>query len=140
MEERQTGQYGMVVPWFIKAALLDKPIEVYGDGKQTRCFTYVRDVVEGMLALANDSTAYGDIYNIGSKEEISIEDPALMFKDIVGSNSEIQYIRYEEVYGYGFDDMRRRVPSLEKIHRQIGYKPKTSLRTTLEIISEYYRK
>jgi UDP-glucose 4-epimerase len=138
--ERQTGQYGMVIPRFVKAALLGEPLQIYGDGKQTRCFAYVQDVINGMIALASDPSAYGDLYNIGSTEEISIESLALMIKDMTGSSSEILYIPYENVYGPGFDDMRRRVPSLEKISKQVKYEPKTSLEMTLEITIDYFRR
>jgi UDP-glucose 4-epimerase len=138
--ERQTGQYGMVIPRFVRAALLGEPLTVYGDGKQTRCFGYVSDVIDGMLALANDSTAYGDVYNIGSTEEISIENLAKMIKRMTGSSSQLQYIPYEQAYGTAFDDMQRRVPSLEKIARQVGYSPKTTLKETLQIIINYFEK
>jgi UDP-glucose 4-epimerase len=138
--ERQTGQYGMVVPRFARAALLGEPLMVYGDGKQTRCFAYVSDVIDGMIALVDDSTAYGGVYNIGSIEEVSIENLALMIKDMTRSSSPIQYLPYENVYGPGFDDLRRRVPSLAKIQKQIGYKPKISLKQTLEIIIDYFRR
>jgi UDP-glucose 4-epimerase len=137
--ERQTGQYGMVIPRFVKAALRSEPIEVYGDGKQTRCFCYVKDVVDGLISLAEDPLAYGDVYNIGSTEEVTIENLAMMIRDMTGSPSEIRYVPYEEAYGQIFDDMLRRVPSLDKIGKQIGYQPKTNLRETLEIIIEHCR-
>jgi UDP-glucose 4-epimerase len=137
--ERQTGQYGMVIPRFIKAALLGEPLTVYGDGKQTRCFAYVKDVIEGLTVLANDPTAYGDVYNIGATQEISIEDLALMIKEMTGSLSQIRYVPYEVAYGHAFDDMRRRVPSVEKLQAKVGYTPKTSLRETLEIIVNHFR-
>jgi UDP-glucose 4-epimerase len=138
--ERQTGQYGMVIPRFVKAALLGVPLEVFGDGKQSRCFAYVKDVIDGMTALANDNSAYGDVYNVGSDQEISIGDLAHTIKEMTGSISDIRYIPYENVYGHGFDDMRRRVPSLEKIHKKVKYKPKTSLEKTLAIIIDYFSK
>ena len=138
--ERQTGQYGMVIPRFVKAALLGEPLMVYGDGKQTRCFAYVKDVIDGLMALANDPEAYGDVFNIGADEEISIESLAVSIKEMTRSSSKIEYIPYEEAYGANFDDMKRRVPSLEKIYRQAGYTPKTSLSSTLEIIIQHFRK
>jgi len=138
--ERQTGRYGMVIPRFVKAALLGEPLQIYGDGKQSRCFAYVQDVIDGMIALTADPSAYGNVYNIGSTEEISIENLALKILEMTASTSEIKYIPYHEVYGQGFDDMKRRVPSLEKIYRQIGYKPKTSLKGTLEMIIDYFRR
>jgi UDP-glucose 4-epimerase len=121
--ERQTGQYGMVIPRFVKAALLGEPIQVYGDGKQTRCFAYVKDVVNGMIALTEDAGSYGHVYNIGSTEEVSIEDLARRIKELTGSNSEIRFVPYEEAYSHSFDDLRRRVPSLDKIQKRVGYRP-----------------
>jgi UDP-glucose 4-epimerase len=138
--ERQTGQYGMVVPRFVQAALSGEPLNVYGDGKQTRCFAYVGDIIEGLIALANEPTAYGDVYNIGATEEISIENLALMIKEMSGSDSDILYIPYEQAYGKPFDDMMRRMPNLEKINKKVDYKPKTSLRDTLQIIIDYFKK
>jgi UDP-glucose 4-epimerase len=138
--ERQTGQYGMVIPRFVKAALLGEPLVIYGDGKQSRCFAYVHDVIDGMIKLVNEPSSYGNVYNIGSTEEISIENLAIRVKEITGSSSEIKYIPYEKVYGQDFDDMMRRVPCLDKIQRQVGYYPKTSLDKTLEIIINYFRK
>ncbi len=137
--ERQTGQYGMVIPRFVKSALAGEPMEVYGDGKQTRCFGYVKDVVNGAIALAEDASSYGHVYNIGSSEEISIELLAKRIKELTGSNSEIRYIPYEQAYSQAFDDLRRRVPSLEKIQKRVGYQAKTSLDQTLKIIIEWMR-
>ena len=137
--ERQTGQYGMVIPRFVKAALRGEPIEVYGDGKQTRCFCYIKDVLDGLISLAEDPFAYGEVYNIGSTEEVTIENLAVMIKDMTESASEIRYIPYEKAYGQVFDDMLRRVPSLDKICKQVGYQPKTSLKETLKVIIEHCR-
>ena len=130
----------MVIPRFVQAALLGEPLTVYGDGKQTRCFAYVRDVIDGMLALANNPTAYGNVYNIGATEEVTIENLANMIKEMTGSNSQIQYIPYEQAYGKPFDDMMRRKPNLEKISKKVGYTPKTSLKETLQIIIDYFQK
>lgn len=138
--ERQTGQYGMVVPRFVKAALSGGPLNIYGNGKQARCFAHVLDIIDGMTALVNDSTSYGNVYNIGSTEEISIEDLAVKIKEMTGSSSEIKYIPYEEAYGQAFDDMSRRVPCLERIQQQVGYKYKISLDETLKRIINYFRK
>lgn len=138
--ERQTGQYGMVIPRFVRAALSGEPLTVYGDGKQSRCFAYVGDVIGGLLALVNDHSAYGDVYNLGSTEEVSIEDLAVMIKEMTGSSSEIRYLPYEKAYGAGFDDMKRRVPSLKKAQKQVGYTTKTSLEKTLRIIIDYFRR
>ncbi len=138
--ERQTGQYGMVIPRFVKAALSGEPLNVYGNGKQARCFANVLDIIDGVTALVNDSTSYGNVYNIGSTEEISIEDLAVKIKEMTGSSSEIKYIPYEEAYGQAFDDMSRRVPCLERIQQQVGYKPRISLDETLKRIIDYFRK
>jgi UDP-glucose 4-epimerase len=137
--ERQTGQYGMVIPRFVQAALAGESVKVYGSGKQTRCFAYVGDVIEGILALANDPTAYGDVYNIGATEEITIGNLALLIIEMTGSDSQIEFISYEQAYGKPFDDMMRRIPNLEKINKKVGYKPKTSLRETLQIIIDYFK-
>ena len=137
--ERQTGQYGMVIPRFVKAALTGEPLLVYGDGKQTRCFAYVREVVDAMIALSNDPQAYGNVFNIGSDYEVSIEQLALRVKELTASKSEIRYVPYEKVYHQAFDDLMRRVPSLDKIRSKIGYNPKMSLDEILQIIIEYFR-
>jgi len=138
--ERQTGQYGMVIPRFVRSALRGEPIQVYGDGKQTRCFGYVKDVVDGMIALIDDPESYGHVYNIGSTEEVSIEQLARRVKALTGSSSEIRYVPYEEAYSQAFDDLRRRVPSLEKIKNRIGYTPARSLDDTLKIIIDFMRR
>ncbi|MBN1805918.1 MAG: GDP-mannose 4,6-dehydratase [Sedimentisphaerales bacterium] len=138
--ERQTGQYGMVIPRFVQAALSGKPLRVYGTGKQTRCFAYVGDVIGGLRALADDAAAYGDVYNIGATEEVTIENLALMIKEMTASDSQVVLVPYEQAYGKPFDDMMRRVPDLEKINKKIGYKPKTTLRETLQIIINYFKK
>ncbi|PWT89362.1 MAG: nucleoside-diphosphate sugar epimerase [Acidobacteria bacterium] len=138
--ERQTGQYGMVIPRFVKAALRGEPLMVYGDGKQSRCFAYVGQVISGIIALVNDPRSWGNVYNIGSTEEITIEELAKRIKSMTGSSSEIRYVPYETVYNQAFDDMRRRVPSLEKIEKQVGYKQSVSLDQTLKIIIDSFRK
>ena len=137
--ERQTGQYGMVIPRFVEAALRGEPIQVYGDGKQTRCFAYVKDVVNGVIALTEDAGSYGHVYNIGSTEEISIEHLAMRIKALTGSSSEIRYVPYEEAYSHSFDDLRRRVPSLDKIQKRVGYKPVKTLDEILKTIIEWMR-
>ena len=138
--ERQTGQYGMVIPRFVQAALMGEPINIFGDGKQSRCFANVLDIIDGMTALVNDHSSFGNVFNIGSTEEISIEDLAVKIKKMTGSSSEIKYIPYEEAYGQAFDDMARRVPCLERIQQQVGYKSKISLDETLKRIIDYFRK
>ncbi|MFQ5465627.1 MAG: GDP-mannose 4,6-dehydratase [Thermodesulfobacteriota bacterium] len=137
--ERQTGQYGMVIPRFVKAALAGEPIVIHGDGRQSRCFGYVGDVIDGITALMDDPGAFGEVYNIGSTEEITIEDLAGKIVEMTGSSSEIGHIPYDRVYGPGFDDMRRRVPSVEKIEKRVGWKARTSLDEILSRVIEYYR-
>jgi len=136
---RQTGQYGMVIPRFVEAALDGRPISVYGTGKQARCFAYVGDVVEAVLNLMDIKDAEGEIFNIGSNEEITITDLAQKVKELTNSRSEIRYISYEEAYGQPFDDMERRIPSLEKIRQYITFEPKVDLEGLLGEVIEYIR-
>ncbi|MFQ5866768.1 MAG: NAD-dependent epimerase/dehydratase family protein [bacterium] len=128
---RQTGRYGMVVPRFINQALKNEPITVYGDGRQIRCFAHVKDVVKAVIDLSNTSKAIGEIFNIGTDEEISIEDLAKKIKNRADSSSEIKYITYDEAYEAGFEDMAIRVPCLEKIRKYIDYQPHYSLEEIL---------
>ena len=137
---RQTGQYGMVVPKFVKNALLNHPITVFGDGKQSRCFTDVADVVEGFIKLINNKKAMGRIFNIGNDEEITIEELAHKIKGLTNSRSKIEHIDYNEAYEEGFEDMMRRVPDLTKIKNLIGYKPKYNLEKILDRIVAYFEK
>ncbi|MCM8782058.1 MAG: GDP-mannose 4,6-dehydratase [Candidatus Omnitrophica bacterium] len=136
---RQTAAYGMVIPNFVESALLGKPITVYGDGKQTRSFTYVKDVVRAMIDLMGRPRAVGDVFNIGSGNEISINELAKKIKKLANSNSKIVHISYEKAYGKGFDDMKRRTPDISKIKRLIGYKPKTSLDEIIQEVIEYFK-
>ncbi|MEP7205982.1 MAG: NAD-dependent epimerase/dehydratase family protein [Casimicrobiaceae bacterium] len=124
---RQTGHYGMVLPSFIAQALRGAPITVYGTGSQSRCFAHVADVVESIVRLMNTPAAYGEIFNIGNDEEITIEDLALKVKEATGSSSPVHKHPYSEVYGAGFEDMARRVPDVRKLERCIGYRPRTPL-------------
>ena len=124
---RQTGQYGMVIPNFVQQALSGRPIRVFGDGQQTRSFTYVGDVVGALIGLAAEPRAVGQLFNIGNPEEISMIDLAGRVKQATGSASEIQLVPYEEAYGPGFEDMRRRVPDISKIRSYIGYEPTVGL-------------
>jgi len=137
---RQTGQYGMVVPRFIEWALKDEPILICGTGQQSRCFSYVGDVVKAITGLMNCTESAGKVYNVGSTEEVTIE--ALADKVIVltGSKSEKKFISYEQAYGRAFEDMARRVPSLERLKETIGFRPGTSLRETLQLIIEDFEK
>lgn len=136
---RQTGQYGMVVPSFVRQAMAEEPITVFGTGKQTRCFCHVGDVVRAVIKLLETSAAVGQVFNIGNTEEISIEDLAGRVKERVRSSSEIRYIPYDQAYEEGFEDMPRRVPSIEKISKCIGWHPVTSLDTTIDEIACYSR-
>ena len=136
---RQTGLYGMVVPRFIQQALRDEPITVFGDGEQTRTFTYVADVIEAMCRLMECERAVGEVVNIGGTEEISMLKLAERVKAIVGSRSEIVLIPYEQVYGKDFEDMMRRVPSSQKLKSLIDFVPQTPLDKILEKTIEYFR-
>jgi UDP-glucose 4-epimerase len=136
---RQTGQYGMVVPNFVRQALEGEPITVFGTGKQSRCFCYVGDTVSALLKLLDAPEAVGQVFNIGSSEEISIEGLADLIKTKLSSTSPICYIPYEKAYEAGFEDMPRRVPSTAKVERYVGWQPSTSLDTTIDLIAEYFR-
>ncbi len=136
---RQSGQYGMVVPRFVRWALAHEPIQVYGDGQQTRCFGNVFDVITGLHGLMGADDALGDVFNIGSNEEISILQLAERVRDRADSASEIKLIPYEQAYESGFEDFRRRVPSVEKIYNVIGWEPTTALDQTIDQVIAYYR-
>ena len=136
---RQRGQYGMVLPRFVNWAIKGEPIMVYGDGQQQRCFCNVRDVVEAIHELSENPAALGQVFNIGSSEEITIGDLAERVRDHAGSGSEIRRISYEEAYEAGFEDFRRRVPSLDKIRHTIEWEPTTSLDETIEQMIAYQR-
>jgi len=131
---RQTGRYGMVVPRFVEWALRNEPLLVYGSGKQSRSFTYVSDAVSAMTALMDNPRANGEVFNIGSKEEITIEALADKIIKKTASKSIKKYIPYSEAYGQGFDDMQRRLPCLKKIKSIIGYQPKVNLEQMLDYI------
>ena len=137
---RQTGQYGMVIPTFIKQALTGRAITVFGDGSQSRCFGYVADVVEGLTSLAFHSDTSGEIFNLGNDQEISIRDLAELIKKKTSSRSEIIYIPYDKAYEEGFEDMQRRVPSLEKAKKWINYYPRVSLEEIIDKTVEYHKK
>lgn len=137
---RQTGQYGMVVPRFVKWALNNEPIQVYGDGEQSRSFGNVYDVVDAIYRLSKNDEAVGELFNIGNNQEITIYELAQLIKDRTGSRSEIQIIPYEQAYKTpGFEDFRRRVPSLDKIGGTVGWEPTTGLPETIDQIIDYYR-
>jgi UDP-glucose 4-epimerase len=136
---RQTGRYGMVLPNFCRQAVLGAPITVFGDGKQSRCFGYVGDVVEAFGKLIRTDSAIGQVFNLGSNEEITISELAERVRQIAGSQSPVTYVPYEKAYEAGFEDMQRRVPSLEKIGRFIDYRPKTRLHEIIEKVVEFER-
>jgi UDP-glucose 4-epimerase len=133
---RQLGSYGMVVPRFVKAALANEPITIYGSGNQTRCFAHVYDVVDAMIALAFAKNTIGQVINIGNDFEISINDLANKIIAETGSKSEIVYVSYAEAYGDGFEDMERRVPSIELVNQLVGWKPARDLSAIIADISE----
>ena len=136
---RQTGQYGMVVPRFIQRALRGEPLSIYGTGQQRRCFCYVEDLVDAVIGLMNREEAAGKVYNIGSTEEIAIEELADKIIEMTGSKSKKEFISYEKAYGRPIEDMMRRVPGLERIKETIGWEPKTNLSETLQIIIESFK-
>ena len=136
---RQTGRYGMVLPNFVQRALKNEPIEVYGDGKQSRCFCDVRDTVEALLRLIPLECAIGQVINIGNAEEVTIENLAKMVKQRTASSSPIHYIPYDQAYELGFEDMMRRVPCIDKLHSLTGFRPQTSLADIIDRVSAFYR-
>ena len=132
---RQTGQYGMVVPRFVEAALKNEPIEVHGDGTQSRCFGHIADVVEGLAAMMENPQCFGQVINMGSDAEVTINELAEKAIALTSSKSTIKYVPYAEAYGEGFEDMQRRVPSLEKARQMIGYKPTRTLDDIINDVS-----
>jgi UDP-glucose 4-epimerase len=130
---RQTGRYGMVLPRFIAAAKAGEPLRVYEDGRQTRCFCYVQDTVEALTRLQNCPSARGEVFNIGSTEEISILELAQRVIEVLGSKSTIEFIPYNQAYAPGFEDMRRRKPVVDKLEKAIHFRPATSLRQIIEL-------
>jgi len=131
---RQTGQYGMVVPRFVRKAIANEPIEIYGTGRQSRCFCYVDDVVDALTGLMMSEKAAGKVFNIGTTEEISISHLADKIIELTGSKSRKVYVEYRKAYGREIDDMMRRVPCIDRIREVIGWQPKTSLDQTLNAI------
>jgi UDP-glucose 4-epimerase len=136
---RQTGQYGMVVPNFVRQALAGHPITVFGDGTQSRSFTYVGDVVRAMVALIDEPRAVGQVFNIGNGNEITIRELAEKVKKMTGSSSEIVTVPYERAYEAGFEDMPRRVPDIGRIQALVGYRPTVDLDETLTRVIEHFR-
>jgi UDP-glucose 4-epimerase len=137
---RQLGAYGMVVPRFIKAALANEPLTIYGDGMQTRCFAHVYDVIDAVVAIAFAKNTVGKVINIGNNFEISINDLAKKIISETESKSEIVHIPYDDAYGDGFEDMERRVPNIDLVKELVGWQPERTLTTILSDIAEEMRK
>jgi UDP-glucose 4-epimerase len=137
---RQTGQYGMVLPTFVRQALAGQPITVFGDGTQSRSFTYVADVVDALVKLAQEPRAIGEVFNIGNTEEVTIADLAGRVKRMTNSASPVQFIPYDQAYEAGFEDMPRRVPDISKVHNLVGYEPRLSLDEIVCRVVEHFRK
>jgi UDP-glucose 4-epimerase len=136
---RQTGRYGMVVPNFVRQALAGQPVTVYGDGSQRRCFCHVRDVVRALVDLMSCEEAHGQIFNVGSQEEISIGRLAEEVVRATGSDSEIVTVPYEDAYAPGFEDMVRRIPDISKVDRYVGWRPSTPLERILEEVIAHHQ-
>ena len=137
---RQTGQYGMVLPTFVRQALAGQPITVFGDGTQSRSFTYVADVVDALIKLAQEPRAVGEVFNIGNVEEVSIAELAQRVKRTTASASAVQFVPYDQAYEAGFEDMPRRVPDISKVRALIGFEPKLALDEIVCRVVEHFRK
>ncbi|MGZ4973312.1 MAG: NAD-dependent epimerase/dehydratase family protein [Limisphaerales bacterium] len=135
---RQTGQYGMVLPRFIAAAKGGEPLRVYGDGRQTRCFCYVKDTVEALVRLQDCSASRNSVFNVGNPEEVSILELAKLVLEITKSKSQIEFVPYEKAYAPGFEDMLRRKPVIEQLVQTTGFRPATSLRRIVELTAESF--
>ena len=135
---RQNARYGMVLPTFVRQALEDAPITIHGDGKQTRCFCDVRDTVEAVTRLI-DAQPFGEVFNIGSTQEISIEELALLVRERLGSRSRILYTPYDQAYSSGYEDMQRRVPSVEKLYAHTGFRPQITLPEIIDRTAAHLR-
>lgn len=136
---RQTGRYGMVLPNFVKSALDNTAISIYGTGKQSRCFCDVRDTVEGLIRLMDTGRSVGEVVNVGNTEEISIEALAQKVKQRTGSSSPIEYVPYDQAYEPGFEDMMRRVPSVEKLQSLTGFRPATPLNEIIDRVALFFQ-
>jgi len=135
---RQTGQYGMVIPTFVKQALANRPITVFGDGQQSRCFCYVGDVVGALIKLMDNEKSVGQVFNVGSNKEISIFDLARKVKELTNSQSEIVLVPYDEAYEEGFEDMPRRIPDISKANQHIGFIPNVDLEGILRKVIAFH--
>lgn len=136
---RQTGRYGMVIPNFVRQALMGEEITVFGDGSQSRCFTHVSDAAGALIGLAEHPRAVGEVYNVGSDQEVSIKELAERVKRLTGSSSRIVFVPYDEAYEEGFEDMMRRVPDISKVQNLIGYAPRVSLDEILTSVIDYQK-
>jgi UDP-glucose 4-epimerase len=136
---RQTGRYGMVLPNFVKSALENAPIAVYGSGKQSRCFCDVRDTVEALMRLMDASRAIGEVINVGNTEEVTIEDLASRVKERTSSSSPVEFIPYDQAYEPGFEDMMRRVPSIDKLYELTSFRPQTSLNEIIDRVAAFFQ-
>src|SRR5437773_9932464 len=135
---RQSGQYGMVVPRFVQSALAGRPLEIFGDGQQTRCFCHVADTIRALKGLMEGDSA-GEIYNVGSQNRISVLELADRIRELTGSSSDVVFVPYGEVYGQGIEDMIHRIPSIDKINAAIGWQPERSLDDILGDVVETQR-
>lgn len=136
---RQTGRYGMVLPNFVKSALDNTPIQVYGNGKQSRCFCDVRDTVEGLIRLMDTDKSIGEVINVGNTEEVSIEELAKLVKQRTASSSAIEFVPYDKAYEPGFEDMMRRVPCVDKLEALSGFRPRTPLNEIIDRVATFFR-
>jgi UDP-glucose 4-epimerase len=137
----QTGRYGMVVPSFVRQGLRGEDITVYGSGEQRRCFADVSDVVECLIRLVAEPRAIGQVFNIGTDHEISINQLAELVREQTGGRSRIVHVSYEEAYAEGFEDLQRRVPDLSKLERTIGYRPRTPIQAIVErVVADFHRR
>jgi UDP-glucose 4-epimerase len=135
---RQTGKYGMVIPRFVKAALENKPLNIFGDGSQSRVFCHVSDSVRAVMTLAKDNSSIGDVFNVGGKGEISILELAMLIIEQTNSKSDVIFTEYKDAYAAGFEDMARRVPDISKLKQHTGWEPKLDLKTIIEDVSNSY--
>jgi UDP-glucose 4-epimerase len=136
---RQSGQYGMVIPRFVERALAGRPLEIHGDGSQTRCFCHVQDTIRALTGLMDTSDVSGEIFNVGATEPIAIADLAERVRELIGSDSAMAFVAYDDVYGQGIEDMLHRIPSIAKITALIGWEPRRGLQRVLEDVVEYQR-
>jgi UDP-glucose 4-epimerase len=135
----QTGQYGMVIPRFVKSALLNQPIKVYGDGEQTRSFMHVRDAIEAIVKLGNTRKCVGEVFNLGNPHSISINHLAMKVKKFTGSRSTIMHIPYEKAFEKGFEDMRHRKPNIDKIKKFINFEPQYTIDDVINAVIDYFK-